>query len=248
MRAVLVVRAALADVLRLHPAHARRPALTIQTDNHHIRIVPAVRTREGRHRHRILRHMHDRGPLVRNIARQPPHICAHAAHPLGHFSTAETAGEKDIPAALAQRLSHPAEQLRRVGARRNVAEVIFQQVDAPLGKFARILPLVAVAARAVGVGQDARAGIKAEFQPALVDIIAQCLHPGRKRLRIGLQIAVCVALKRHPAIIHRNIRIARVAEALFHHRVGRLAHDLLIDFPRPEIIPGVPPHRGLWCH
>ena len=124
------------------------------------------------------------------------------------------------------------------------AEVIFEEVHAPPGEGAGVLPLMSIAAGIAAAGQVAAAGVEAELQPLSMDIIGQVWNAVGKFLRVGDQAAFRVAFFQGPHIVDDDVFIARVAQAGIDHGVGGFKDQRLVDVGA-EGIPGVPAHGRL---
>jgi hypothetical protein len=74
-----------------------------------------------------------------------------------------------------------------------------------------------------------------------VDVLGQGLDPGGKALRIGLDVAVGVALAL-PAVVDDHVLVACRTHAGGDHRVGGVADHPLVDVA-PEPVPRIPAHR-----
>jgi len=75
-----------------------------------------------------------------------------------------------------------------------------------------------------------------------MDAIGERLHPARKLVRVGDEVAIPIALRRHPTVVDDDVAISGVAHPRRDHRFGGLEHQALIDL-HAEPIPAVPTHR-----
>ena len=139
-------------------------ALAVHSHHQHIRIVEAA----GR-RHTQLVNLADGNVLeglviILDIAGGAVHMDADGLHPLPWFLHAPVAGgEENLPAGGFQSHAHGVVTVYAVSAFREVAEIVFQEVNAPFGKGFGVDELVIVTGGVSGTGAHAGAGIHTEF-------------------------------------------------------------------------------------
>ena len=181
------------------------------------------------------------GPDVRG---DPPQV-ADALTPLPGLVLAPFAdGEDNRTSAGLDGLGH--RLVRSLGILAIVgAPVILEVINPPLGVLEGILELVALAAGSPLAGEGAGAGIHAELQAQVVDVVRKGLHPGREPLRIGDDVAVRVAVHL-PAVVDDDILVSGVGHARSGHRVSDLLDELFAHVTA-ELVLAVPAHGRGGC-
>ena len=169
---------------------------------------------------------------------------ADGAHPFPGLLLAPVAGGKeDLPARRLQRHGHGDIRRSAVRPRREIAEIVFQEVHAPGGEQCRVLKLVAEGRRITAAGHDPGAGIHAEFEAPGMDIIGHGLHAVGEFDGIRDQLAPLPAPPQAPAVVDHKIGIPGVPVPLVRHGVRHFPDQSVGDI-RAEGVPAVPAHGG----
>lgn len=178
---------------------------------------------------------------IDNVAGRAPKM-ADVLRPFPRLGGAPFAHAKhDRPAGGVERVAHRGVGLDGV-AGAGATPIVFQIIDAPLRVAARVLIFVALIARIAGTGELAGVAVDAELEAARAQIVGKRLKPAGKLVRIGYEIALRIALARHPAVVEIDIIVAGVAHAVLDHRFGDALDELLVDMGG-EGVPGIPAHR-----
>ena len=168
-------------------------------------------------------------------------------HPLPGFLHAPVAGgEQDFPTAGLQGHAHTMVAGHAVPGFREVAEIVFEEIHAPLREGLGIDILMVIAGGVTRTGPNAGAGIHAELQTFAVDVIGHGLHAVGEFLMIRNQAAIFVPLHFRPAVINDQIFISSGQIALFHHGISCFHNEFFVDICSKRI-PGIPSHRGAFC-
>ena len=133
-----------------------------------------------------------------------------------------------------------------VGERREVAEIVLEEVHSPGGEGAGVLELMIEGGGVAGAGADTGAGVHTELQTLGVDVVPHVLHAVGELLGVGHEVAVLVPLPQGPAVVDDHVLVARVTVALLGHDVGHFQNHLLVDVGA-EGVPGVEAHGGRFC-
>ena len=150
-------------------------------------------------------------------------------------------GEEDLAAGGLERHAHGLVAHLAVAVCGEIAEVVLEEVHAPLGKGGRVHELVVKARGVAGAGANPRAGVHAELEALAVDVVGHGLHAVGELFGVGNEAAVRAALAQGPAVVDDEVFIPCVAVALFDHGVRHLAHERVGDVCA-ERIPGIPAH------
>ena len=223
-------------------------ALAVHADGEHIDVIEAeiaAVAEVGQLRFDDIGEGHE---VIHDIAGGTVHVRADGAHPVpGILTTPVAGGEQDLPAGGLERHGHGLVAHFAVAVGREIAEVVLQEIHAPVRKGLRIHKLVVKTGGIARAGAHARTGVHAEFQPLAVNIVRNGLHAVREFFGIGHEQPVFVALLQRPAVVNDEVFISGVAVALFHHDVRHLANEFFIDIGS-EGIPGIPAHRRGSCN
>mmetsp|Transcript_11374 Transcript_11374/g.39673 ORF Transcript_11374/g.39673 Transcript_11374/m.39673 type:complete len:392 (+) Transcript_11374:105-1280(+) len=177
--------------------------------------------------------------LLRHLVAPRQHV---VLPPLARVEQNRAAGGVDGVAEVAVELAHG---LADAGP---VAVVGLDEVHAPASDGGGVLSEVAEGARAAAVASlGAHTRIQAEQQPLAVHVVRQRLHAVGELRRLGHELPVGGAVRRRPTIVHDDVLVPELIQALRHHRV-RDGADLRVRAlvnQAAQVVraPGVPSHR-----
>src|SRR5437870_1810053 len=211
------------------------------TDFKHVRVVPVIRSSEGMELGLTIEDRDDARPFGLNVPARAPEM-PELTRPFPRARTSPLADRQDDrPPGGAERHGPLCVERTRPHAV-GVAPIDLDVVDTPFGEAPRVAELVAEARRQVLTRLCARICVDAETEAKCVDAIGQRLHPPGKLLGIGNEVAIPVALWRHPPIVDDDIAVSGVAHPGRDHGLRGFDHESLVDL-HAEPIPAVPTHR-----
>src|ERR1043165_3197914 len=179
-------------------------------------------------------------PAVLYVAGGAPEV-ADVFGPQPRFGRAPLAdAENDRASGFEQRVTH--DRIRGgCVLRAGRAPVVLQIVDVPRRALACVLKLVAATAWTFLTSEGARVGVETKLQAFRMNVVREGFHAGGKSLRIGLDVALRVAIDL-PAVVDHEIDVTGVAHAARDHRVGHVLDQLFADVAG-KLVPTVPAHR-----
>src|SRR6185369_12847872 len=217
-------------------------------DFQHVRIVPT--SRAGIRLKPVLKienvdHAHAAPiaftiPTVLYVARRAPEI-ADAPGPQPRLRRAPLTDTKnDRPPCFRESVAHNRVRRRRILSSRG-APVVLQVIHTPRSILARVLKFVSTTARALLASESSGIGIDSKLQSFRMNVIGERFHSGRKSLRIGEDVSLCVSIDL-PAIVDHEVNVTGVSHAAGYHRIRHFLDQLLADIAG-KLVPTVPTHR-----